>query len=122
MNREKVIKGLEHCALIHKCDKCPYSCGKSGGCINVAMSEALDLINQQKAEIEKLEAIIAKGDYSARGAREAMENWHKQNNDYILKLKKEMESLMLQNEELVRSRNNLLRAYTEERGVSCDDR
>lgn len=56
MNDNDIIKALECCAnanWIDECEGCPlYDTEK---CINTVMQNALDLINRQKAEIEKYE-------------------------------------------------------------------
>ena len=55
MTDNDIIKALEVCVGIHNdCDNCPlleYS-QATDECMTEAMSNALDLINRQKAEIE----------------------------------------------------------------------
>ena len=60
MNDNDIIKALECCAntnWIDECEGCPlYDTEK---CINTVMQNALDLINRQKAEIERLTGELA---------------------------------------------------------------
>lgn len=51
MTDNEIIKYLE-CCPIEDCNNCPAS--KFGSCIDIAMEEALALINRQKAEIDRL--------------------------------------------------------------------
>ena len=51
MTDNEIIKALK-CYSKEDCDNCPAS--KFGSCINIAMEEAIALINRQKAEIERL--------------------------------------------------------------------
>lgn len=58
---EKVVKGLEHCAVRHKCNnKCPYSNiiqDQNEGmdsCVTQLSKDALELLKEQQAEIERL--------------------------------------------------------------------
>lgn len=60
MTDEQIIKALECCATDdgNDCFQCPY-CNiffesGNGGCVNRCRKDALDLINRQKAEIERL--------------------------------------------------------------------
>jgi FtsZ-binding cell division protein ZapB len=54
MTDEQIIKALECCVIGYECPKdCPYM-GK-GLCVDKIRKDALDLINRQKAEIERLE-------------------------------------------------------------------
>ena len=62
MTDNEIIKALECCANscdngFAKCDECPRF-AESEGCTLRSMKDALDLINRQKAEIERLEAVI----------------------------------------------------------------
>ena len=59
---EEIIRALECCRTIdgNDCSNCPYY-GKryeigSGGCSNHLVNDALDLINRQKEEIERMKA------------------------------------------------------------------
>lgn len=61
MTDEQIIKALECCATDDgdDCFQCPY-CNLffepgDGGCVNRCRKDALDLINRQKAEIERTE-------------------------------------------------------------------
>ena len=53
MTDEKIIKALE-CCIKSGCSKCPLK--RSFCSENVAMEYALDLINRQKAEVERLKS------------------------------------------------------------------
>ena len=52
LNDEEIIEALENCANRHSCDTCPYReiepCGKA------QITDYLNLIRRQKAEIEEL--------------------------------------------------------------------
>lgn len=67
MTDEQIIKALECCATDDgdDCSQCPYGNivykSGSGGCVNRCRKDALDFINRQKADIERLEH-IRKGD------------------------------------------------------------
>ena len=60
MTDEQIIKALECCATDDgdDCFQCPYGNivykPGNGGCVNRCRKDALDLINRQKAEIERL--------------------------------------------------------------------
>ena len=60
MTDEQIIKALECCATddVEDCSKCPYEnmayTPGYGGCADWCREDAIDLINRQKAEIEKL--------------------------------------------------------------------
>ena len=58
MNDEEIIKALECCSVRGNCDGCP--CDKEWGksCISIGMKNALELINRQKAEIERLRSLV----------------------------------------------------------------
>ncbi len=65
MTDEQIIKALECCATDdgNDCFQCPY-CNiffesGNGGCVNRCRKDALDLINRQKAENERLKRDIA---------------------------------------------------------------
>lgn len=55
MTDEKITELLKHCSDNGSCGECVFDNGNVH-CINKLMQHALDLINRQKAEIEKLEA------------------------------------------------------------------
>ena len=62
---EEIIKMLECCSCIGSCDGCPLdkvNCGDL--CARVLMRNALDLINRQKAEIERLDTIVNPKEHS----------------------------------------------------------
>lgn len=52
---EQIIKALEVCVRNDSCKECPINPnhGNYGYCTNLALTYALDLINRQKAEIER---------------------------------------------------------------------
>ena len=60
MTDEQIIKALECCATDDgdDCFQCPYGNivykSGNGGCVNRCRKDVLDLINRQKAEIERL--------------------------------------------------------------------
>ena len=64
MTDEQIIKALECCATDDgdDCFQCPYGNivykPGNGGCVNRCRKDAIDLINLQKAEIERLAAKI----------------------------------------------------------------
>ena len=47
-DREKVIKGLEHCGQPTECDGCPYD-SEVGGCFTKLKEDALELLKEQEA-------------------------------------------------------------------------
>lgn len=51
----KVLDGLEHCARLKPCDKCPYDADcKKTPCHNAAMADALALLREQNSKIIEL--------------------------------------------------------------------
>lgn len=56
MTDKEILKGLECCAIKHDCNECPYKVEKCE-LLNSILSDALDLINRQQAEIEKLQSM-----------------------------------------------------------------
>ena len=58
MTDNDIIKALECCTVcssIETCGRCPYAeCPTRKGCVGEMVKDALDLINRQKAEIERL--------------------------------------------------------------------
>ena len=56
--KEMVVKGLE-CHLDEKviCDSCPYSV--ECGCFSLLLNDALKVLKEQEAEIERLEHDLA---------------------------------------------------------------
>ena len=57
MTDNEIIKALKLCPkrnMKSKCTQCPYF-ESDGICLEVLMADSLDLINRQKAEIERLE-------------------------------------------------------------------
>ena len=59
MTDNKTIKALECCKVCSSpehCGECPYvECTTTKGCVGEMLTDVLDLINRQKAEIEELE-------------------------------------------------------------------
>lgn len=55
MTDKEIIEALE-CCNTHRCVDCPYGCD----CLDHLTGNALDLINRQRAEIERLKAEIKK--------------------------------------------------------------
>ena len=53
MTDNEIIKGLE-CCCASECDECPYD--EQTACVEYVKEGTLDLINRQKAEIERLKA------------------------------------------------------------------
>ena len=53
MTDNEIIKALERCSTSYNCGDCPYYCNAED-CPDPLMNDALDLINRQKAEIERL--------------------------------------------------------------------
>ena len=76
---EEIIKALECCLTVEVkgCGECPY---RDENCINRIMTDALDLINRQRAEIESLKE-TACGKLTAGSA---IFNWHEANQRRIL--------------------------------------
>lgn len=54
MNDNDIVKALEHCVKLGSCAACPY-----WSCCGELPRDSFDLINRQKAEIERLEAYNA---------------------------------------------------------------
>jgi hypothetical protein len=53
MNDNEIKKALECCSVFGLCHKCPYA--NTHNCANQSAKDTLDLINRQRAEIERLE-------------------------------------------------------------------
>lgn len=65
MTDNEIIKALEICTANGDCKDCainPHK-GNYGYCTGLAIKQALDLINRQKAEIEKLKEQLADARY-----------------------------------------------------------
>ena len=60
MTDEQIIKALECCGVNRDCAGCPKE-KEPYGCYFVLCGGALDLINRQKAEIERLQKQLKKG-------------------------------------------------------------
>ena len=57
MTDNEIIKALECCDIYHQCEGCPRDFNTNGKTSCVKLGEDIrDLINRQKAEIEKLKA------------------------------------------------------------------
>ena len=54
MNKEQIRKALECCKDSEKCDVCPYY--GSINCQEILIKDAIDFINRQQTEIERLKA------------------------------------------------------------------
>lgn len=55
MTDNEIIKALECCiAYITDCENCPYHIVGDGDCVNKTKADAINLINRQQAEIERL--------------------------------------------------------------------
>ena len=55
MTDNEIIKALEACEAINPCRGCPYKKYLTGAkCVSMLLKDTLDLINRQKAEIERL--------------------------------------------------------------------
>ncbi len=102
----EVKKALDICSKSN--NGCSYSkypckdCYLNGQpmCSSVLIQDTIDLINRQdkknenlKAEIEKLNKIILKGDFSSITALRAREHWFRQNTEHINRLNAEVERL-----------------------------
>ena len=57
MTDKEIITALKCCSVYHRCSKCEYN-ENSAICISNLMNDALDLINRQQAEIERLHNIL----------------------------------------------------------------
>lgn len=63
---EEIIKGLECCSIIKGgCKNCLLH-NRDGSCTTILVKNALDLINHQRAEIERLKKIGTEADNFAR--------------------------------------------------------
>ena len=82
MTDEQIIKALECCATDDgdDCFQCPYGNivykSGNGGCVNRCRKDVLDLINRQKAEIERLNVELK--------AMRGTENSYKLDNERLL--------------------------------------
>ena len=76
MTDKEIIKALECCGIKHCCEECPYN-GVKCKLMNGVLSDALDLINRQQAEIERLNSpvlIIDNVDLSENEIAEKLRN------------------------------------------------
>lgn len=58
MNDNDIIKALECCCIDRDCSGCCYEGEKTAKCVDDIMHDALDLINRQKAEIDRLKSKV----------------------------------------------------------------
>ncbi len=54
MTDEQIIKAVDVCRNPDTCRGCPYHELYTAGCVAILMEDVFDLINRQKAEIERL--------------------------------------------------------------------
>ena len=63
MTDNEIIKALECCTDdsngVTRCERCPYQTTDLDYCIDDLLEQALDLINRQQAEIERLQGRLA---------------------------------------------------------------
>lgn len=85
---KEIIETLERCSKCDGCFGCAMAYMQSAKCITVLQTECLDLINRQKAEIERLKGstIVNNIMESQRIKREAKAKAYK---EFAEKLKKE---------------------------------
>ena len=74
MKDNDIIKALEYCADGGQCGDCGYDI-KSAKCIAKIMKDSIDLINRQKAEIERLRNFKSYFD-NLYGKGLEVANWH----------------------------------------------
>lgn len=74
MKDNDIIKALEYCADGRYCGDCGYDI-KSAKCIAKIMKDSIDLINRQKAEIERLRKFKSYFD-DLYGKGLEVSNWH----------------------------------------------
>ena len=75
MTDNEIIKALEIC-ISGDCDLCSCKCENVGDCRDALNKKSLDLINHQKAEIERLTAFKSYFD-ELYGKGLDIANWHK---------------------------------------------
>lgn len=72
MTDNEIIKALDICGHLDACADCPLGCLEGvDKCMHTLLLNALDLINRQKAEIERLQSVNADMQESLRLAAEA---------------------------------------------------
>ena len=54
MTEEQIVKALECCIVHENCEGCPCAKDNSLYCLKATCKNALDLINSQRAELERL--------------------------------------------------------------------
>ena len=72
MTDNDIIKALECCPKDILCEQCPLN-GKSN-CMNKLYEYALDIVNRQQAEIERLNCVINKIKDLVKGLRIGFDN------------------------------------------------
>lgn len=108
MTDSEIIMALECCANENKCQECPYGAAcLDDKYVSIISKDALDLINRQQAEIEKLNVELV----GMRGACES----YKMHYDNA---QAEIERLNLENLQMVASikrlTNDVIRSYVED--------
>lgn len=116
MTEREIIKGLECCYTGYGCKDCPYYCGNED-CPELVIKDALDLINRQKAEIERLEEMY---DSSVSSERNVVDNIGYEKSEAIKefaeKLKEKATSTFYEEHKYVDTEDidNLVKEMTEE--------
>jgi septation ring formation regulator EzrA len=59
MTNNEIVKALDCCSKMHDCRECVFWEMHSAQCVSELLSNTLDLINSQKAEIERLKEAYA---------------------------------------------------------------
>ena len=100
MTDNEIIKAFEHCRkgyLTDDCIECPYV-EKYPQCTNNLREDVLDLINRQKAEIERLKAkILVKdniNDYNTAQLRTAREELRTAKSEAIKEFARKLENAL----------------------------
>lgn len=82
MTDEQIIKAVEVCRTPDTCRGCPYHELHTAGCICALMKDVFDLIDRQKAEIERLKK---KNTILSKNADTAFQDGLDENRDLFLK-------------------------------------
>lgn len=88
MTDNEIIKALEYCVSVNSCDDCKKPTPRI--CTTFETKDFLDLINRQKAEIERLQEIIIMGKFTSPIAIRAQQSWYRQNRENINRLNEEI--------------------------------
>lgn len=88
MTDNEIIKALECCISSSDCKGCPSYIEKDDDCLGIKWLSILDLINRQKAEIERLSILAKLGNMRA--------NDYRTMRDRALKAEKEVERLKVE--------------------------